>query len=186
MDSSLYHSFYELETTHWWFVARSRILLDLIERYSPPNQRNTLLDIGCGTGVMLQSLHPRFGKVYGLDCSPLAVKYTNQRLAKTGGVAFQGTFPNEIPFADETFDVVLLLDVLEHLDDDEKAIRMVFQLLKMRGILVSIPAYPFLWSGHDDLNHHRRRYVLSELKPKLVRAGFLIEKLACFKNMFTF
>lgn len=180
MDQSLYGQFYELENKHWWFVARRRIIIRLIERYLPRKGDNEILDIGCGTGLTMMNLR-KFGTVVGLDSSPQAVGYARSR----GAQVHQGTVPNDLPLSwHEKFDLITLLDVLEHIEDDMQVLAAIHRMLKNGGLLIcTVPAYPFLWSGHDRINGHKRRYMRSELVTKLKRAGFIIEKISYYNTL---
>jgi len=179
VDQSLYDSFYELEGKHWWFVARKKIIIRLIECYLSRKEDNEILDIGCGTGLTMMGLK-RFGAVVGLDSSPKAVGYARSR----GAQVYQGTLPNDLPPAwQEKFDLITLLDVLEHIEDDVQALASIHRMLKKGGLLIcTVPAYPFLWSGHDRINGHKRRYMRSELTTKVEQAGFLIKKISYYNT----
>ena len=179
MDKFLYDTFYELETKHWWFVARREIIIDRLKEYSVQTQALKLLDIGCGTGLILKHLQ-QFGKAQGIDCSPQAVEYTNMRMMqKNDAVVKLGRLPDEIPFDSEKYNIITLLDVLEHIDKDLKSLETVYSLLEKGGVLIcTAPAYQFLWSNHDEILHHKRRYTLNELRSKLISAGFKIDKIS--------
>jgi SAM-dependent methyltransferase len=155
MDESYYRLHAELEESYWWFVAKNRIILEMIRRYGPapaPGQR--ACDIGCGAGGLLARLAERFDAV-GVDMSPLALAYC----AKRGLRAVEGSLPDALALESEAFDVVVASEVLEHVDDDRAAAATLARLLRPGGILVcTVPAHQWLWSRHDDLNHHRRRY----------------------------
>lgn len=181
MDKSLYDQFYELEASHWWFVARREIILSLIKRLLPKGAKD-ILDVGCGTGIMLERLKA-FGKVRGMDFSEDAVKYSNMRLEKKVEIR-QGRLDGELPYEKGSTDLVTLLDVIEHIDDDRGALENVRKLLRPGGTLVcTVPAFQFLWSGHDVLNHHKRRYTWKELYDKITAAGFKIEKISYFNTL---
>jgi 2-polyprenyl-3-methyl-5-hydroxy-6-metoxy-1,4-benzoquinol methylase len=166
MDEAMYHSFLAAERRHWWFRARREILVALARRWVPPGGR--VLDLGCGTGFFLEALAGTH-EVRGLDASPLAVAMS--RVRGLAGVA-EGTAEDLSAVADERFDLVTLLDVIEHLDDDLGALRRARALLKPGGrLLVTVPAYPALWSYHDERNRHRRRYRRTPLRNLCATAG---------------
>ncbi len=120
-----------------------------------------VLDLGCGTGGVLKHLQ-RFGTAVGVDPSPEAVRYCRRRNLP---VALASGY--DLPFADATFGAVLALDVIEHVDDDVGLLREARRVLRPGGVVViTVPALPWLWSSHDEVNHHRRRY----LRGSLVRA----------------
>jgi SAM-dependent methyltransferase len=172
------------EANHWWFAARREIVLGLIEQCLAGRNGNTralrLLDIGCGAGGLLTHLR-RFGTVAGVDAAPEAVAYAR---AKGDADVRQGALPDRIPFGPDEFDVITLLDVLEHIQDDTASLRTIYRLLGPEGFLVmTVPAYPFLWSQHDILNEHKRRYRRPELHVKLERAGFRLLKLSYYNTL---
>jgi len=181
MDANLYKDMFDLEMNHWWFLARRRILLDQINRMLGNRKYNKILDAGCGTGGILQFLE-KYGDVYGIDVSPEAVRFCHQR----GYRIVQGSLTEELPFEESSFDIITAFDVLEHLSDDTGAIKSTYNLLRKGGFFFcTVPAYSFLWSNHDVIHHHYRRYTHCELKAKLITAGFNVKKLSYY-NTFLF
>jgi SAM-dependent methyltransferase len=164
-----------VEDVHWWFIARRRILLGVLERSLGVSTigRRRILDVGCGTGTMLTHL-ARFGDAQGVDIDPEAIQYCHARGLTQVSQSGAGT----LPFAAETFDLVTALDVVEHIDDDLGALREMRRVLRPGGrLLVTVPAYRFLWGRQDDINLHKRRYVAAELRNRLRSAGFEVQKL---------
>lgn len=165
MDEALYRLHAECEETYWWWVGKNRIILSLIDRYAPappriPNAsddqlRRRALDIGCGAGGVLAKLAARFDAV-GVDMSPIARDYCANRGLK----ALDGRLPDSLPFTEpESFDVIVLSEVIEHVHEDRASIQSVARLLRPGGTLIStVPAHMWLWSRHDDFNMHQRRY----------------------------
>lgn len=182
MEEILYREMFELESSHWWFVARREIVLAHINQFLPSKKGNQILDVGCGTGAFLEYLE-HFGVVHGLDASSTAIQFCHQR----GKHRVQkGNLPDSIPFNEESFNLITTLDVLEHIDDDFLSIKKIYRLLKRKGVfLCTVPAFPFLWSGHDNIHHHFRRYFMKGLKEKLMGAGFKIIKISYY-NIFLF
>jgi len=177
MDSSLYDLFYALEGKHWWFQGRKDIVLSLLDRYQPC-EHPRILDVGCGTGGMLGEF-AGYGDSVGLDAAPEAAHFCAQR--GLGMVMASGT---ELPFATCSFDVVSALDVIEHVDDDRGMLREMWRACRPGGLLlITVPAFQFLWSSHDDLNHHKRRYVLRDLASKLGDSGFRPLKLSYYNSL---
>ncbi|HYT79402.1 MAG TPA: methyltransferase domain-containing protein [Actinomycetota bacterium] len=178
MDDALYVQHDLLEEDHWWFVGRRRIVLSVLRSFLPQVAGDRqLLDVGCGTGGMLKALRS-FGDVTGMDTSPFAIDRARER---SGCPVEWGVLPEPTPFEPESFDVVTALDVVEHVDDDEGALRTIHRVLRPGGLFVcTVPAFRFLWSGHDEVNHHRRRYRRSELLQKLQDGGFGIRKATYF------
>jgi len=184
MEPFMYRSFAELhERRHWWFVGRRRILASLLEDLLREGRDLRILDIGCGTGGMIPVLSP-FGRVTGIDPSEDAVRYSRERYGEAAEF-LRVDFPREIP-PGEGHDLVTLFDVLEHLDDDAEALRRAAGLLREGGRMVlTVPAHRFLWSSHDEINRHRRRYARRELRDRILHAGLEIRRLTYF-NTFLF
>lgn len=182
MDEFMYGDFFEFEKTHWWFAARRYILMNLIKDYLPPSPANRILDIGCGAGLTLQSLSS-FGRVFGIDASELAIHYSRKN---SDGPLVLGSLDQALPFKSRTFHLITMLDILEHIEDDVGAMVSVGSLLEKGGLLVcTVPAFRCLWSRHDEVNRHLRRYYKAELVGKLTAAGFAIRKITYF-NFFLF
>ena len=195
---------YALEDRYWWFVARRRLALGLLGRdlspqpplhlegdarglfrtgfASPPSAdpKNSplgegepvILDLGCGTGVVLSEL-ASWAVPVGLDMSALALDFCRKRgltrLAIGDGTA--------MPFAAFAFDAMVGLDVFEHIEDDEAAFAQAYRALRPGGRLVlSVPAFRFLWGPHDVALHHFRRYTRREMVARLEAAGFVVER----------
>ena len=156
-----------LEERHWWYRGRRRIVLDMIERLRLPASAR-LLDAGCGSGAMLSPMQ-RFGSVTGVDVNPVAVEYALER--GVGPVCRAGV--EHLPFADHEFDLVLCLDVLEHVRDDRCALAELRRVSRPGGFLIAtVPVYPVLWSPHDVAAGHRRRYRSGELATKAESEGW--------------
>lgn len=172
-----YH--YEAERDHWWFAARREIVLSQLDRAVGARRDLSILDIGCGAGGMLAFLG-RYGRAAGVDASPEAVAMAG----RDGADVRLGMLPADIPFEPASFDVITLLDVLEHVDADAAALDTIRGLLRPGGhLIVTVPAYAFLWSGHDVVNEHKRRYVRHGLRTKLTAAGLAIERLTYFNTL---
>jgi SAM-dependent methyltransferase len=179
VEEQLYKKFYEVETSHWWFVARQRIVHHIIDINLHLAKGSKVLDIGCGTGAILASLSQQYD-AYGTDTSLLAIEYCKQRGLRN---AFQCTL-EAFPRPDLKFDLILLLDVIEHVEDDSGLVKLASRFLNPGGsILFTVPAYQFLWSRHDDINFHKRRYVKSGLRHVLEGAGLKIQLLSYFNTI---
>lgn len=153
----------QLERDYWWFKARRNLISILLKRYSfkPP-----ILDIGTGSGENLEILS-RFGYSIGVDISISMIEYGRRQ----GRNVTYGNAEN-LPFEDETFRSVTALDVLEHVND-KKALSEIYRVLKPGGkLLVTVPAFNWLWSVHDEINNHKRRYTKNELINLLSTCGF--------------
>lgn len=168
MERRVYARMGEVEDRHWWFVARRRILATVLERcvYLPKPAR--VLEAGCGTGGNLGMLSS-FGPVSAFEPD----KAARGNAGRDNPFDIRaGTLPDKVPFASDRFDLVAMLDVLEHLDDDEAALRALAERIEPGGlILVSVPAFAFLWSRHDEQHHHKRRYTRASLVSVARAAG---------------
>jgi SAM-dependent methyltransferase len=178
MEKNVYEEMYWCEETYWWFVAKRKIILHLLNEVLPMHMDRKsvrVCDIGCGCGATAKALSREY-HVCGFDASDDAIRFCKDR-----GVAVnKGELPDLIPFSENTFDVVLLLDVLEHIDNDVAAVKSAVSLLKAGGIMIcTVPAYQLLWSAHDEVHHHRRRYsrrdfcrLLDLPRVKMIKCGY--------------
>ena len=174
MEKELYERFFVAEETHWWFRARRRILASVMEGLPLPEHAE-IADFGCGTGGMMQVLS-RFGRVTGVDDAPLAREYCARR-----GLSGVLT-PEEWTGAGTDYDVITAFDVVEHVDDDVDLLDRLRQRLNVGGhLVVTVPAYQWLWSEFDEMNHHRRRYTEGRLGTVLGRAGFTVDRSSYFQ-----
>lgn len=182
MNKDLYRMFFEIQKKHWWFVAKKEIVLDFINKYLPEKRNLRILDIGCGSGLMLNSLES-YGQVSGMDMSDDAISFSKEIFS---GKVEKGFLPANIPYSKNNFDLVIALDVIEHINEDIEALKNIRTHMVEGGkAIITVPACMMLWSKHDVVNEHKRRYDLKELKSKLVESGFIIEKLSYF-NTFLF
>ena len=175
---------HEVETRHFWFRGTRRVIVAALERALGTGRaaQPRVLDLGCGTGFTLTQL-PAGMRVVGLDASPTAVAFARRRAP--GAAVVRGS-AYELPFADGSFDAVLALDVLEHLEDDGRASRELLRVLKAGGVGVfTVPAFEALWSAHDEALDHQRRYRLEEFEGVLRHAGFEISH-GTYYNFFLF
>lgn len=179
MEPSIYTLMATLEENHWWFSARRAIAENIIRQLRLPLDAR-ILDAGCGTGGNLAMLS-RYGQVHGMELDDQARQMAN---AKGFAQVLSGRLPDEVPYQQEQFDLIALLDVLEHVEDDRNTLGVLGSLLKPGGyLLISVPAFPFLWSTHDEVHHHKRRYFLSDLKSKLENAGLEITYASYFNTI---
>jgi SAM-dependent methyltransferase len=178
MDAKIYSEMATLEQQHWWFVARRKILDRILSTLPLPDNAQ-ILEAGCGTGGNLSMLS-RYGEVYAMEANDEALAFSS---AKNIASVAAGRLPTPIPFNDQKFDLITLLDVLEHLDEDAASLSALSQRLNSGGwLLLTVPAYPFLWSRHDDLHHHKRRYIASDLRKLLNTNGYRVEYLSYFNT----
>lgn len=177
MDRSAYDRWFELEDRHFWRIAKRELILELVERHKPqpqPGQPLRLLDIGGANSLLSREL-ARFGDMTIVEPDLPTVEFARQA---HGLDVRHGSLPDDVP-VEGTFDVITLIDVFEHIDDDLAAARAVFELLRPGALLIaSVPALPILWSDHDVANHHRRRYVMRDFRELLLGGGFAVERLS--------
>lgn len=179
MRDELIDQMERVQREHFWFQARSRILLTLLEPRLAPGAR--VLDAGCGTGLLLSQL-PAGLRLAGLDLSPRALEHAARRLP--GAELRSGSLPGDLPFEPGSQDWILLTDVLEHVEDDDAALAALGGLLAPGGrLLLTVPAFPFLWTRHDAEHGHFRRYTRPQLRARLLEAGFTIERLTFYNTL---
>jgi 2-polyprenyl-3-methyl-5-hydroxy-6-metoxy-1,4-benzoquinol methylase len=181
MDSSLYDEMLRVEQSHWWFRARRHIVWSLVQRFVEGNAKRRLnvCELGCGTGGNLSSLADDHD-VVGVECSADALKYARRALGDR--VRF-GRLPDEIDFAPNSFDVVLMTDVLEHIENDTASARTALDLVRPDGIVVAtVPAYQWLFSPRDVHHHHFRRYGQNQFRQLWSCAGARIELLSHYNT----
>jgi SAM-dependent methyltransferase len=178
LDPAYLAAHVEEDARHWYFRGRLAVIHGALRRVLP-RRRLRLVDIGCGTGAVLRKLAD-FGEAVGIEASEVLLA-----TARAAGLdARKGALPDDLPIAAGWADVVLLLDVIEHLDDDAAALRAAGRLLTAHGVLVvTVPAYPWLWSGHDLVLGHRRRYVAGPLRRLIEGAGYRVERLTYFNTV---
>ncbi len=151
---------------HWWYRGRRRVLNGELARLALPAGAR-ILDAGCGSGRTLDELRP-LGRVTGLDISQEAVAATRRR----GYEAWRSEV-ERMPFPDACFDLVTCLDVIEHTSDDRRTFGELRRVTRPGGaLIVTVPAYPSLWSAHDVVNGHRRRYRAASLRAAAQEAGW--------------
>lgn len=176
MNPAAYETMARTEDQHWWYAGRRRILAEVIERLNPPTT-SRILEIGAGTGGNLAMLS-RFGEVSAVEVDD----YARARASEKTGIPVQkGHLPDGLPFTGPSFDLVCLFDVLEHIQDDVAALRVLRGLIRPDGqILLTVPAYNWLWSSHDVIVHHYRRYNERMLRQRGEAAGLRVVRLSHF------
>ncbi len=184
MELSVYEQFAQLEEGHFWFQGRRTTFFDMIEHVmlqEAETSNRRILEVGCGAGGMLGPLS-RYGRVTGIDISHEYMQFC----VKRGHDSVVTGSGYELPFKDDSFDMVALFDVIEHIEDDIKVLQEVRRVLKPGGqVFVSVPAYQFLFSQNDRVAHHLRRYTSRRLNRTLQTAGLRSTRLTYF-NTFLF
>jgi len=177
-DPHFFRTLERVEGRHFWFVARREVVLDALRRAVPDLDRRALVDIGCGSGGLLQYLRDRGVTVAGAcDAYLESLEIVRRRVAVPLALVDEGRLPPLGP----GHDLLALFDVLEHLDDDRGMLRFLHSVLAPGGVVVlTVPAHPFLFDDRDELAHHRRRYRRGELREKLEEAGFSVRVLSHF------
>ena len=167
MDRDYELQTHQAEDRHWWYRGRRTVIENVIAGMRLP-ARARILDAGCGSGRNMVEL-ARHGPVTGVELSDTSAYLARAREA---GEVISGSVL-EMPFASDSFELSVCLDVIEHLDDDLAALRELRRVVAPGGsLLVTVPAYQWLWSGHDEVNHHRRRYTQRSLRAVAEKAGW--------------
>lgn len=176
MERQIYNKMSAVEDTHWWFRARRTVSEWMLRQAKLPAGAR-ILDVGCGSGGNLKLLS-RYGQVE-------ACEYDNamRTLAQKRGIAPVEPvhLPESIPFQPGGFDMITLFDVLEHVEEDKESLNALSGMLNPGGyILLTVPAFMFLWGTHDVMHHHKRRYHHQQLESLLAGAGFQVKQLNYF------
>jgi SAM-dependent methyltransferase len=171
-----YRVMHDLENGYWWYRGLRTLLRVLLRSYAPANVRaGRILDVGCGTGANLHLLQT-YGRAFGIDIAEQAIAFCRQR-----GIPSDRAFvasATDLPFAPDTFDLIVSFDVVCNIPDDVNAFCQVARALKPGGyFIVQLPAYQWLWSMHDVAVGHQRRYSARDTREKLMRAGFSVERI---------
>jgi SAM-dependent methyltransferase len=178
MDRDYELQTHRVEDRHWWYRGRRTVIECAVCDLKPP-ARARILDAGCGSGRNMVELASH-GDVTGVELSATSVCLARQRAV--GEVVECSVL--EMPFADDSFDLAVSLDVIEHLADDGGALQELRRVVAPGGaLLVTVPAYPWLWSGHDEVNHHHRRYTRRSLIDVAERAGWQSVRSSYFNSL---
>jgi len=178
MDRDYELQTHQAEDRHWWYRGRRTVLERVIQDLRLPAPAR-ILDAGCGSGRNMVDL-ARHGTVTGVELSDVSVGLARERGM---GEVIAGSVL-EMPFPSDSFDLAVTLDVIEHLEDDLGALRELRRVVAPGGaLLVTVPAYPWLWSGHDVINHHHRRYTRRTLQRVAERAGWTQTRTTYFNSL---
>jgi SAM-dependent methyltransferase len=180
MERIVYEKMAELDQQHWWYRARRQVLAALIRRKARPPAGGRLLEIGCGTGHNLEMLS-EFGQLDALELDDTARAVAEMRL---GRPVMDSPLPELRGVPQRTYDLVAALDVIEHIDDDEASIASIATLLKPGGKLVmTVPAHEWMWSAHDVVSHHKRRYSKRSLKKLIEGSPLRLEAMGYLNSL---
>lgn len=181
MKESFAREYADLEEWHWWFEGRRRIVESVLSQHIRPGASPDILSVGCGPATGLRWLIPFAepgGTVTGLDPNP------GCGASVPAGIHFVAGQLETPPLPPSSFDVVLALDVLEHLDDDDTGLEQIMRLLRPGGLLViTVPALPSLWGGQDIVSEHRRRYTRRQFRALLTRHRLAYATITYFNTM---
>jgi SAM-dependent methyltransferase len=178
MDATLMKATLAVDEHHWWYRGRRRIIRAELDRL-PLRADTRVLDAGCGSGRTLVELVD-YGAVSGLELNAEAAELARGRDL---GEVVVGRL-EELPWAEETFDLITCLDVIEHVPDDVEALVELRRVCRPGGwLLVTVPAYQALWSRHDEANHHFRRYSRRSLRRAAVTAGWTVKRMTAFNSV---
>ena len=167
MDRVIYERMAATQQVHWWFAGRRLILHHLLESLRLPAE-SRILEVGCGTGANIAMLQ-KFGSVSAVELDPFARAHVGTAMKIE---VAPGSLPDQLPYADRKFDLICLFDVLEHVEQDQEALAVLRERLAPRGVLViTVPAYQWLYSSHDAQHHHYRRYTARHLGTVAKAAG---------------
>ena len=178
MDQEFYAEYAQIEDTHWWFRGRREIFTRLLAPFADGAPLR-ILDIGFGTGAMLTFLS-RYGSVVGMDMSVEAIRFARTRCDRPmllGDIT-------QVPLATASLDLVTAFDIIEHVDDDAAALGELARVCRPGGhVLLTVPAFQFLWGNQDVISHHRRRYTLGQIEQRVRAAGFTPRRLSYFNAL---
>ena len=179
-DDAIFRKLARSEEANFWFRSRSRLIIWSLKKYFPDMEN--FFEVGCGTGYVLSCLEKAFSKacLHGGEVFVEGLKFASQRLSRAELVQMDG---RQIPYEDE-YEVMGAFDVLEHIEEDELVLKQMHSAVRPGGgIVLTVPQHPFLWSQTDEYAHHVRRYRAKELKTKVEKAGFEVQKMTSFVSL---
>lgn len=180
MERVVYDKMAELDQKHWWYRARREILAALIRRLVRPPSGAKILEIGCGTGHNLAMLG-EFGPVDALELDRKARAVAEQRLGRS---VMSAPLPQLAGVPERQYDMIGAFDVIEHIADDQAAVEAIAKRLKPRGkFMMTVPAHQWMWSAHDAVNHHQRRYSKRSLARLIDQSPLKLEAIGYFNSL---
>ncbi len=180
MERVVYRQMAELDQRHWWYRARREVLAALIRRLVQPPPHAQILEIGCGTGHNFAMLG-EFGHVDALELDDEVRAFAEQRLGRS---IMNAPLPELADVPDAHYDVIGAFDVIEHIDDDVAALASIATKLRPGGkFVMTVPAHPWMWSSHDVVNHHKRRYSKAALKALIEASPLRLQRIGYFNSV---
>jgi len=179
MDKEIYTQMSRHEDKHWWFAGRRKIIKSILDRFYEKTAFNKILEVGCGTGGNL-ALLSKYGTLVAIELDDEALEVSAKRNICP---IHKGSLPDQLQLTDK-FDLICMLDVLEHIEDDLQSLHNIASRLNDNGmLLITVPAYNFLWSAHDEMHHHKRRYTRKQLKELILKNGLTIKYSTYFNTL---
>lgn len=173
MEQNVYRQFAELEKEHWWFRGRRHVYMGLLKNSLSSGNPGRVLDLGCGLGGFLPSLQDFGFEVHAADMDAQSLQYCSER----GFSSCTEVDCYRLPYPDDSFDWVTMFDVVEHIEDDARLMREVHRVVKPGGrVMISVPAYQFLFANNDVIAQHYRRYTVGSVKQLFNGTGFSMER----------
>ncbi|MFA6536523.1 MAG: class I SAM-dependent methyltransferase [Candidatus Paceibacterota bacterium] len=182
MDIGLYREFDKIGNDNWWYAGRRKIISTILHPFLIPGDlsKKRVLSVGCGTGQELDFLG-RYGSVAGVDKSEEAIYFCRKNNPKSLVAVADA---EKLPFPDKVFALVFILDVIEHVDNPNAVLNEIDRVLKDDGtVVLTVPAYNFLWSKSDERSHHKCRFTAGRLRD-LVSQRFEVKRLTYFNTIF--
>ena len=182
MEKRPYEDYRQLEEIHWWYVGRQKILSQLFQQEIVPRHNERALDIGCGTGFCTRIVATVADAVWCVEMADEMIEMLKHKI--TNVHIIQGLWPDVT--VDQTFSLVTLFDSLEHIEDERAALKKIESVLEPGGVVVmTVPAFPFLWSEHDVISGHKRRYTKGSMEAAIgASTGLTILRLTYFNTLF--
>ena len=180
MDAKAYESLKDQQDEHWWFAGRRKIIRRLLEKYCNFGKGSRILEAGCGYGGNL-SLLSEFGDLDAFEFNESAREFASNL---SGIEVLPGKLPDGLQLGARAYDVIALLDVLEHIDEDTASLKALAAQLSNQGrILITVPAFQWLWSAHDETHHHKRRYSRQQLEECIRSADLRVVNTGYFNTL---
>lgn len=181
MNPLAYDEMNEVEKDHWWYVGRREILSKIISNMKL-KENSKILEIGCGTGGNLSMLSS-YGNLTAVDMSTNAVEIAKSKKQKNIDI-YQGSLPDDMPNFNDKFDLICMFDVLEHIEVHQEALEKIKTYLKDDGrVILTVPAYQWLYGKHDEHLHHKRRYYKNEIVDLALSVGYKIKRITYFNTI---